>query len=254
MRSRLVNAEDARVSSDDEALELLCARAWPAVAELRVGDWRARTAGGFTGRANSALLLGSPGMPVADALAKAAAFAREHGQPPRAHVITDSHWEPSLLAAGWRPEVEHSGIPSFVQVGALEAFLAPHRAEVRSEPWSQWWPLIVGRASPTPAEHHVLTSADAVGYGAVTVDGEVLAAVRGAVVDGHLHFARLAVRPDARRRGLARDLLAGLASWAQTLGAQRYVLQVSHNNAPALRLYETLGARTHHAYRYWVPA
>ena len=239
---------------DDEALELLCARAWPAVAELRIGGWRARTAGGFTGRANSTLVLGSPEMPVADALAKAAAFAREHGQPPRAHVITGSRWEPSLVAAGWRLETEYAGMPSLVQVGPLDGLLAPHRAEVRSAPWARWWPLTVGRPEPTPAERHVLTSADAVGYGAVTVDGDVLAVVRGAVVEDYLHFARLAVRPDARRRGLARDLLAGLATWAQRLGAQRYVLQVSENNTPAVRLYEALGARTHHGYRYWVPA
>ncbi|MCP3798633.1 GNAT family N-acetyltransferase [Allokutzneria sp. A3M-2-11 16] len=254
MRSRQVNIEDAWVRHDDEALEQLCARAWPAVAELRIGGWRARTAGGFTGRANSTLLLGSPDMPVPDALAKAAAFAREHGQPPRAHVITGSRWEPSLVAAGWRLEVEYAGMPSLVQVGPLDALVAPHRAEVRSTPWDAWWPLIVGRAAPTPAEHHVLTSADAVGYGAVTVDGSVLAVVRGAVVEDYLHFARLTVHPDARRRGLARDLLAGLATWAQSLGAQRYVLQVSENNAPAIRLYQTLGAHIHHGYCYWIPS
>ncbi|WP_231950399.1 GNAT family N-acetyltransferase [Allokutzneria albata] len=248
-----MSTEDARVRHDDEALEQLCARAWPAVAELRIGGWRARTADGFTGRANSTLLLGSPGMPVADALAKAAAFAREHGQQPRAHVVTGSRWEPSLVSAGWRLEVERAGMPALVQVGPLDGLLAPHRAEVRSVPWAQWWPLVVGRASPTPAEHHVLTSAEAVGYGAVTVDGEVLAAVRGAVVDDHLHFARLAVRPDARGRGLAREVLAGLATWAQGLGAQRYVLQVSETNTAALGLYSRLGARTHHGYRYWVP-
>ncbi|MFB9907318.1 GNAT family N-acetyltransferase [Allokutzneria oryzae] len=239
---------------EDEALELLCARAWPAVAELRIGGWRARTAGGFTGRANSTLLLSDPGMPVADALAKAATFAGEHGQPARAHVVTGSRWEPELEAAGWRPEVEYTGMPSLVLVGPLEALLDAPPAEVRDEPWPQWWPLVVGRAEPTDAERHVLTSAEKVGYGAASVDGEVLAAARGAVVEDHLHFARLAVRPDARRRGLAKNVLAGLAAWAQSHGAQRYVLQVSENNEPAVRLYESLGARPHHGYRYWVPA
>ncbi len=42
---------------------------WPAVEVDRVGDWVLRASSGFSARANSALLLGEPGVPWDDAVA-----------------------------------------------------------------------------------------------------------------------------------------------------------------------------------------
>ncbi|MGI8446781.1 MAG: GNAT family N-acetyltransferase, cg3035/Rv0428c family, partial [Streptosporangiaceae bacterium] len=44
-------------------LEQRAAQGWRAADEEHVGDWLLRAAGGFTGRANSALAAGDPGMP-----------------------------------------------------------------------------------------------------------------------------------------------------------------------------------------------
>ena len=49
------------ITPDDvAALELLAARSWRGLEEERLGDWLLRAAGGFTGRANSVLVVGRP--------------------------------------------------------------------------------------------------------------------------------------------------------------------------------------------------
>ncbi|MFD1150821.1 GNAT family N-acetyltransferase, partial [Saccharothrix hoggarensis] len=67
-----------------------------------------------------------------------------------------------------------------------------------------------------------------------------------------LHVARLAVRPDARRLGLARRLMGALATWGLERGATTCALQVAEHNTAAITLYRSLGCAEHHRYRYWV--
>jgi ribosomal protein S18 acetylase RimI-like enzyme len=73
------------------------------------------------------------------------------------------------------------------------------------------------------------------------------------VVDGHLHVARLVVRPDERRRGVAVDLMRTAAGWAGDRGARWCVLQVAEHNGAALALYRRLRFRRHHRYQYLRP-
>ena len=88
-------------------LEHLCADAWPAPVDRPLGAWRLRAAGGFTGRANAALAVGDPGLPVPDALDAVCAFAAEHGIGPRVHAPIGSRWDRAVTAAGWVLESEH---------------------------------------------------------------------------------------------------------------------------------------------------
>jgi len=233
-----------------ETLELRCADAWPAVTEDKIGDWRLRAAGGFTGRANSALAVGDPGMPVSEALDRVREFARDQGIPPVVHTIVDSAAERAIAAEGWVPNTGHAaGHLVSVLVGPLGA--APTAdVEMLSEPTSAWWELAAGAAEPSPAQRHVLTTGE-IGYGVAEITGGV---VRAAMTWDLLHISRLAVRPEHRRRGLAKALMAASGAWAAARGATRCVLQVAVDNAPALALYEALGFGEHHRYRYWVPA
>ena len=245
-------------------LEHRCADAWPAVAEERIGQWRRRAAGGFTGRANSTLPLGDPGVPVAAALRGSVTFAERHGIAPRAQVVVGSAAERGLADAGW---VLDDGYPGGPEVAVLTGPVAGLAATsgldlvtsvaVHDAPPPGWWRFTVDADEPTPAQRRVLTGAEVVGFGAAVRGGadgpEVVGGVRGAVVADLLHVARLAVRPDLRGRGLARALLAELAHWAAERGATRCALQVSVRNEPALRLYRSLGCVEHHRYRYWIP-
>src|SRR5215212_5986867 len=65
-------------------LERVAARGWQGLEEDRLGDWPLRAGGGFTGRANSALVVGDPGMPLPDAVDAVAHWYAERDLRPRA--------------------------------------------------------------------------------------------------------------------------------------------------------------------------
>ncbi|GHH62025.1 N-acetyltransferase [Lentzea cavernae] len=210
-----------------------------------------RAAAGFTGRANSTVTCGDPGMPVPGALRTVQGFAREHGIKPTAHVVNGSAAEAAIESAGWRVDLDHpGGSESLVMTGPLEKF-ADGVAESLDLPG--WWELTAG-SEVSDVHRHVLGGGGNVCFASLTEDGVVIAAVRGAVVEDVLHVARLAVRPSHRRQGLARKLMGELAGWGLEQGATTCVLQVAEHNTPAIRLYEELGCTEHHRYRYWIPA
>jgi ribosomal protein S18 acetylase RimI-like enzyme len=235
-----------------EALEVVCSDAWPPLSQKFLGQWRLRWAGGFTGRANSALAVGEPGGDLSDTLRAVCDFAHSHAIPPKIQVVQDTATEAAIAAAGWVPDIAHPAGHDVVVLIADARPGAPGDARMLPGPTPAWWELTVGSTEPTDAERHVLTGGK-IGYGVVDVDGVTAGVVRGAVVDDVLHIARLAVRPGYRRQGLAVRLLDAAAAWAAELGATRTVLQVSVTNAPALALYGSLGFAEHHRYRYWVP-
>ena len=70
--------------------------------------------------------------------------------------------------------------------------------------------------------------------------GELLGTCRLVRIGRTIQFSRLAVRFDARRRGIATALLALADEEAQTLGAKRLVL---HAQTYAIQLYENAGYR-----------
>jgi ribosomal protein S18 acetylase RimI-like enzyme len=242
---------------DVTRLEHDCAAAWPAMVDEPLGQWRLRAAGGFTGRANSALTLGDPGVPVADALARVEVFAASNEIPATAHVICGAAVERDLTHAGWSVDEAHpGGTESVVMTGPLTEFTAtvPSGVSVPDVPPDDWWPLAVGAPTPTPAQRRVLTGRPGVGFGTVRSDGHVVGVVRGAVVGDLLHIARLAIAPTHRRLGLAAGVLTALADWGARRGATRCALQVAAHNHGAISLYARLGCLPHHRYRYWIPA
>lgn len=80
--------------------------------------------------------------------------------------------------------------------------------------------------------HVVLVTDDVAGYGAISLAGDVA------------DLDRIAVLPDARGRGLARELLAALVDSARDLGADRMLLEVAADNTAAIGLYESVGFET----------
>jgi N-acetylglutamate synthase len=233
-------------------LEHLCADAWPAPVDRPLGAWRLRAAGGFTGRANAALALGDPGLPVADALDAVRAFAAEHGIGPRVHAPIGSRWDRAVTAAGWVLESGHeAGAEVAVLVVDLDRLTrAADDVQLADRPSAQWWALALGR-EPTPDERFVLDPREGVPTAFGTVPG--IGAIRAAHVVDHLHLSRLTVRPDGRRAGVATRLTAAAARWGRERGARWGVLQVALHNTAARALYEGVGAVEHHRFRYLVP-
>ncbi|MDQ2811070.1 MAG: hypothetical protein M3Z75_04115, partial [Actinomycetota bacterium] len=65
-----------------EELERAAAAHWQAPEQEQLGEWLLRAAQGFTGRANSALPLGDPGLPLPAAIAAVTSWYRRRGLPP----------------------------------------------------------------------------------------------------------------------------------------------------------------------------
>ncbi|WP_296371395.1 MULTISPECIES: GNAT family N-acetyltransferase [unclassified Pseudonocardia] len=240
-------------------LENLCADAWPAQVDEPLGDWRLRAAGGYTGRANSALAVGSPGMPTAAALDAVRTYAARNGIGPRVQVPAGTPWDTAVAGGGWTLDVAHeAGAESTVQVVELDALRRtalssePLRRTCRSSdrPDAAWWGVVAG-GEPSPARRGVLDPASDLPLAFLQVPGS--GALRAALVEDHVHLSALAVDPAARRRGLASALLAAAAEWGLERGARFGVLQVALHNTGARTLYAGLGFVEHHRYRYLVP-
>jgi ribosomal protein S18 acetylase RimI-like enzyme len=234
----------------------LCADAWPALVEERLGAWRLRAADGYTGRANAALAIGNPGMPVDAALDVVRAFADRNGVEPRVQVPIGSPWDRAVAAQGWVLDAGHeAGAVVSVQVADLETLAA---ADGRRAEWGPpdeaWWRLVLD-GPPTPAQRHVLASPSETGFLLLRDDdGAAVGAGRAVVVDDHLHLSVLTVAAALRRQGYGSGLLAAAAMWGRERGVRWGVLQVAVHNTAALALYAATGWTEHHRYRYLVPA
>lgn len=104
------------------------------------------------------------------------------------------------------------------------------------------WSTALVEAELSAAMRSVILAADessVVGYGSISVIDDV----------ADLH--RIAVLPDARRRGLGRELLEELLAKAAALGATRVVLEVAATNEAAIGLYETFGFKVIHERRVY---
>jgi ribosomal protein S18 acetylase RimI-like enzyme len=244
-------------------LENICADAWPPRVTRRLGQWRLRAAGGFSGRANSALAVGDAGVALPEALDQVRAFATEHGLAPKVQVPTGSPWHRAITAQGWTLDAEHpAGATVLTMIGEVARLASPAgptgvRFTVADRPDEGWWAL-AGEPPITEAQRHVLLGAglDQVGFGSAVLPGDPgrpAAVARLAVVDEHLYLAKLAVRPQLRHQGLAIGLMDAAAGWALTRRARWIVLQVAEHNTPAIHLYQRLGLRTHHRYEYLRP-
>src|ERR1700753_261732 len=77
---------DTDTDPDFAALDRLAARTWRGTDEEALGSWLLRAAGGFTGRANSVLTAGDPGMPLPEAGGRVPGWYTAPGPPPMASV------------------------------------------------------------------------------------------------------------------------------------------------------------------------
>jgi GNAT superfamily N-acetyltransferase len=227
------------------ALEAVATRGWPAPETEWLGEWLLRAGEGWTRRANSALLLGDPGMPVPEALERVKAWYAERGLPARL-VVPLPAFAPADHAAeghGWRPDVDVD-----VLTGPVVATPLDPEVRLSATPGPEWEAAYAARSVP-PVGRRILTAPDTVTFGSI-VDGSAVVAIgRGVVVDGWLGIAAMEVAPEYRRRGLAHRMLGGLLSWGASAGADRCYIQVEATNPKALSLYRKAGFTPHHRSR-----
>ncbi|MGW1292409.1 GNAT family N-acetyltransferase [Streptomyces sp. NPDC002533] len=239
-----------------EELAAVTARAWQPVESEALGDWRLRAAGGFTRRANSALPLGDPGLPLGEALGRVRRWYEERDLPAYVQTATGAEGTQELLCAelerhGWRREVSAEvRIAALAPVGDREAEVSAVR--LTREPDAAWLARYQRFSTPGPHVLRVLGSGPSVWFATVPGSGDVPDAIGRCVVDGRwAGFMAVEVAPEQRRRGLATTVMTALARRALDEGASAAWLQVEEDNEGARALYDGMGFAGHHRYHHY---
>lgn len=237
--------------TDVRSLEELAARTWRGPEQQRHGDWLLRAGGGFSGRANSALVVGDAPEPLDDAVGTVARWYADRGLRPRAQLPGPAGpADAAFAAAGW---IRSEDV--LVLTAPLTSWPAPDVAvQLSPTPDEAWLTGYRYRGAVLPPEAPaVLLGAERPLFASVRPEpapAPPAAVARGAVDDGWLVISAVTVAEGFRRRGLAHAVMAALAAAGREQGARCCLLQVSEDNAPALALYAQLGFTEHHRYHY----
>jgi GNAT superfamily N-acetyltransferase len=227
---------------------------WPAFETERMGGWRLRAAGGFTRRANSALALAEPELPLAQALDRTADWYAARGLVPYVQVAHGTALDESIAAHGWTAEAR-----TLVRTAALAPLAdlpGAERVHVSRELTGPWLARYHRTCAATDAARAVLSAGPAVWF--ATVPGpagtDTPAAIgRVATAGRWAMFAALEVDPAHRRQGLATAVMSALARSALADGATGAFLQVEADNARAGALYDRLAFTTTPSHHYRRP-
>lgn len=246
------------------ALEVLAADHWRAAQTRHLGEWLLRADAGFTGRANSVLAVGDPGLPLPEAIEQVRDWYAARGLTPMACLPLGRPGDPDVAglaavreaftAAGW---VVRAGAGAHV----LTASSGPLRdrelregqpaVELLDGPDEAWLSVYHYRGQPLPnSARRLLTSAPIQVFATVRDGGRTVAVARGSLAHGWAGITALEVVPSHRRRGLARALITALGGWAWRQAARSVFVQVGDDNDAALVLYAGCGFQTHHRYDY----
>lgn len=237
---------------------------WPAVHTEPLGDWLLRASGGFSARANSVMAVGDPGVPFDAAFETVLGFYAAQRLVPWAQVVVGSATADRFAQSGWttaRPgEADsHFQVAPVAQAsravrGLLPASLPPVEVGAALTPA---WLANDDRARAHPDDAAaVLEGPEQVGFISVPSSdpaadpAEVSAKGRVACEGDWAGITDVWVSSDRRRTGLGLVVMAALLEWAAERGATTAYLQVRGDNAAGLALYDRLGFRTHHTYRY----
>ena len=265
------------VAGEIVALERAAAVHWQAAETATLGGWLLRADSGFTGRANSALPLGDPGMPLARAFDEVEAWYRGRGLPPMIAIpgpvgAVGGPMDALLAARGWQlrsgPAVvmtadagDVAGAPAPAGAGAARAGPAGAGAAgaggpavtFAARPDQDWLARYHYRGAELPAAAlRLLLSAPWQAFAKVTADGRTVAVGRLSVAAGWAGITAVNVAPDHRRRGLGTAITRALAAEAIRQRVSRVFLQVDEGNDAAQALYERCGFAARHRYHYRV--
>jgi GNAT superfamily N-acetyltransferase len=250
--AKVVPARTVRPSSSAEAVQRVADLGWPGLERRRLGGWTLRAAGGFTGRANSALAVGDPGLSTDEALEEVRRFYAERDLPARLQVpfpvggdddpapgldsaLADRGWvcdPPTLLmtadlrvARASRDAPDAPGLPDLPEGLHIDVSHEPDPA------WLSLYRYRGGGLPPVAAQ--VLTAAPWQRFLSLqaTATGATVAVGRVAVAAGWAGVTAMQVDDAHRRRGLGAAALGALLDLGVQQGARFGYLQVLPHRA-----------------------
>jgi GNAT superfamily N-acetyltransferase len=245
-------------------LEQIMVEGWPPVERAELGGWLLRAAAGFTGRANSVMPLGNPGVALSEAVDHCESWYDQRGlRPlfclfgPEGFAVDEDPLGRELLGRSYEP------FNNTVVMTTATRALPPETSDTRGvrvllepAPSQPWWDAFAHRRWPdhsttTPAAARaVLGGSPDQLFASLEADGAVLGVARVAFGHTWAGVSALYVAQDHRRAGVGVQLIGALADASRARGIRSMYLQVVMANSPARSLFEGLGFNTHHQYRY----
>ncbi|TWP34562.1 GNAT family N-acetyltransferase [Leekyejoonella antrihumi] len=256
----------------DDLQELMVA-AMPPLQSQWLGRWLLRSAEGYTGRANSVLPLGDPGLPLSAAVTHAEQWYAALGQPALMELFGPTGFDPAadalgteLVQRGWRifqrtliMTADAAVVAASSTPGSIGGSWAPGSVgspspveiAVTDSPTDAWWSGTSERGQAHRGTFEkVLTRVEQPVYVTASRHDRTQAVGRAAISAGWAGLFEINVRSEARRQGLGRLVVATAAARAQAHGIRLVYLQVSEDNEAAVELYRSMGFAIHHEYYY----
>jgi GNAT superfamily N-acetyltransferase len=226
-------------------LEELSTRTWPPHQIKNLGSWKCRISNGRTFRANSVLVTGVPpfgesGLDLEHAITAVDAMYRQAQLPTVFQICLPLYQEFNdyLIAQGWSEKVGAAFLIKDLELSAdVESLALSSNVEIsdRNEPSDEFLAL---------HDDHLLRSI------MIAHPARYIALTRVATSETWSIVTRLIVADAFRKRGLARLLMLACMNSAIENGASKMALQVDQSNQDAQALYEKLGFRVHHTFRF----
>jgi GNAT superfamily N-acetyltransferase len=235
-------------------MQRICWAGWPAREHEMLGDWALRAHGGITGRANSAMAVGSAGMGLPAALRRTAQWYADRGLPPLLQLPLADPANAGMADEGWARL--HVTIVQVAPLGPLLTTVSARddlRTVVEPRPSADWLGLMHDLDDDVEAHVAILTGPPVVGFATLYRGDEPVGIGRVSVEGTWAGVTSVDVAPSARREGIGSAVMATLLRWAAGHGATASYLQVRAGNPGALKLYDALGYVTHHPYNYRQP-
>lgn len=239
-------------------LDDLIRQGWLPLRSVPVDGWVVRLAEGITQRANSVLPISAP-HDLEATLDQVEKLYRDNDLATTFQLSPAAQPENLDLILARRGYELRS--PTLIQVAAVDEVLSnlpeatgSRTASVEPEPDEEWmdlWWSVDGRggADARAVARRILTAGPALYTSIRDADG-VVAVGRLALVDDWGGIYCMAVRPDARRRGHATEVIRALLEAAIERGVRNAWLHVVAANQGARALYEGAGFATASRYHY----
>jgi GNAT superfamily N-acetyltransferase len=239
--------------ADIAACEERIINCWPSQQSVVVGDWLARFAGGYSGRANSACAFRAGAALDAGAIRHIEALYQDAGLRPsfRLSPLIADETRAALEALGYRPEDGSVGM-----IGTGEPAGPSLDLLLEAAPTPDW--LAGACRWQQPSKRDPATLLGIVGnirvptrFATLHHQGQPAAFGLVSLDRGMAEFGAVIVDPAIRGAGLGRRLVTGMIGWAKGAGAERVFLQAAIENDVARGLYGSLGFADLYTAAYW---